>query len=231
MRAFLGAGDVAVDVGANVGTVTLALADTVGPSGRVFSFEPQRLVFQCFSANLALNGVTNVFALPFAVGRKAGQIAVPALDPLAPTNLGATRIGQGQETVPMVALDSLALKRCGLIKIDVEGMEFDVFEGAAETIQRTQPAIYFEAKTGPATQRCIAWLLDRGYRLWRHFAAFYESDNYRGNKTNAFGGTGDINALAVPSARDLPQGLRLPAISGPDASWQAAYQAWLKQSD
>jgi FkbM family methyltransferase len=230
MSAFLGAGEVAVDVGANIGTVTLALARTVGPAGRVVSLEPQRLVFQCLSANLALNGVTCVIALPFAVGRTGGKIAVPALDLATEANFGGTRLGQGQETALMIALDSLTLKRCSLIKLDVEGMEFEVLEGAAETIRRTQPVIYFEAKTGPGTERCIAWLLERGYRLWWHFAAFFEPDNYRGNASNVFGGLGDINALAVPSTREMPESLRLPAISGPTADWRSVYQAWLKQS-
>lgn len=53
-------GDTVVDVGGNIGTVTLALAERVGAGGQVHVFEPQRLVFQLLCANLALNGITNV---------------------------------------------------------------------------------------------------------------------------------------------------------------------------
>ena len=53
-------GDIAIDVGANIGTHTLWLANKVGAEGFVYAFEPQRLLFQTLCANLALNSIQNV---------------------------------------------------------------------------------------------------------------------------------------------------------------------------
>ena len=57
-------GDYVVDVGANIGTHTLAFARLVGERGRVFAFEPQRMVAQVLAANAALNSLTNGPYLP-----------------------------------------------------------------------------------------------------------------------------------------------------------------------
>src|SRR5690348_6502662 len=79
-RQVLRPGDVALDIGANLGAHTLPLARLVEPSGRIFAFEPQRILFQILCANVALNEIPNVHALPFALGRTAGGTKVPALD-------------------------------------------------------------------------------------------------------------------------------------------------------
>lgn len=224
-------GDTVVDVGANLGTVTLPLARRVGPEGRVYSFEPQRQVFQCLCATLALNGIGNVQAWPLAVGAEPG---VARIAPPASANLGAARLvndGQG-ETVRVVTLDSLQLQACALIKVDVEGMEYDVLRGSADTIGRARPAIYAEAKKGAGTTKVIAWLQERDYDLYWHFAAFFSAENFRRRKDNLFVGSdgktginmGDINLLAIPRERDLKSDL--PKIVGPDADWVADYAAW-----
>lgn len=62
MARFLRAGDIALDVGANIGTCTLAMASAVGTTGLVHAFEPQALVFQTLCANLAINGLNQVRA-------------------------------------------------------------------------------------------------------------------------------------------------------------------------
>lgn len=222
-------GDTVVDAGANVGTVTLALARRVGPGGRVHAFEPQRLIFQNLCATLALNGLTNVQPVNAAVGERAGVAQVPAIDPSQPANYGAVRVdpsGKG-EPVPLTTLDRLDLPSCALLKIDVEGMDYEVLLGAAETIARTRPAVYMEAKKGPNTQSAIVWLQERGYDLYWHFARFFSADNYRGRAENVFGGRGDINMVCVPEERRVA--LTLPRIEGPSADWQEDYRRWLAQ--
>src|SRR5690606_28828206 len=61
-RQILRPGGVVVEAGANIGAHTVPLARMVGESGAVVAFEPQRLQFQLLCANLALNGMINVFA-------------------------------------------------------------------------------------------------------------------------------------------------------------------------
>ena len=73
------AGDVVIEVGANIGAHTLYLSKLVG-NGYVFAFEPQRLVFQNLCANLALNSISNVFAYQEAVSNENGTIIIPECD-------------------------------------------------------------------------------------------------------------------------------------------------------
>ena len=196
-------GDVLLDVGANIGTVTLPLARRIGSSGLLISFEPQRVIFQHLCANIALNGLTHVDARRTAVGSAAGQIYVPLVAATTSTNFGGvTLLGNAEgEPVPMIAIDDLKLERCAFIKIDVEGMNAAVLQGAEQTIARARPAIYFEAKRTAATPSCFAWLLKREYRLYWHFAAFFRTSNFRNVANNVFDGRGDINALAIPNLR------------------------------
>lgn len=83
---------------------------------------------------------------------------MPSLDPGSAVNFGAVSVsGSGQgERLPLVTLDSLALPHCRLIKIDVEGMDFEVLRGGSATIERCRPFIYMEAKKGEATAAAIA---------------------------------------------------------------------------
>src|SRR5579859_1505250 len=125
-------GDVAVDVGANIGSHTVAMARLVGPRGTVVAFEPQRVVFQTLCANVANNSLANVFCYPSAVGERESVILVPPLEPRARQNFGAFSVGgykQG-EPIGVVKLDDFPLRSCQLIKIDVEGMELAVLRGA-----------------------------------------------------------------------------------------------------
>jgi FkbM family methyltransferase len=131
-------GQVVVEVGANIGAHTVFLARAVGPQGRVLTFEPQRLIYQTLCANLALNNITNASCWQAAVGRQPGEVRVPVLDYSQPNNFGGVALGKAHEgeVVPVVTLDSLQLARCAFLKIDVEGMEQEVIEGAVATLQR-----------------------------------------------------------------------------------------------
>ena len=73
-------GAVALDIGANIGAHTLLFAQKVGPTGRVYGFEPQRVPFQMLCANIALNSIANTYCLQRAVGEAPGTIIVPNLD-------------------------------------------------------------------------------------------------------------------------------------------------------
>src|ERR1044071_5090239 len=101
-------GDLAVDVGANIGALTLGMARLVAPGGAVVAFEPQRAIFDILCNNLRSNGIANVTASRRAVGRAPGAIRVPPLDYARPENFGGVALGgpQGDE-VEVVTLDSL----------------------------------------------------------------------------------------------------------------------------
>jgi FkbM family methyltransferase len=226
LTALLAPGDTAVDVGANVGTVALALAAAVGPTGRVIAFEPQRLVFQALCANLTVNGFAHVLALRAAVGRASGEVRIPSVDPTIAQNFGGVCVTQDPagDRVPLVALDSLNLPACAVLKTDAEGMDYDVLLGAAATIDRTRPAVYFEG--GGEAPAAIAFLIERRYRCYWHFASFAAPDSFRPGP-DVFGLRGDLNVLALPL--ESPVRVALPAVSAADADWRRDYARFLAE--
>src|SRR6266700_354635 len=225
LELFLREGDVAIDVGANLGTHTVFFAGKVGPRGKVFAFEPQRIVFQGLCANLALNGIANVHALAAAAGRAPERLALPDVDYAAAGNfggvgLGARADGGGAATVEVMTLDSLGLDRCQLIKIDVEGMELDVLDGANALVAAARPLIYLENNDATRSAALISWMLARGYHLFWHLSRFFNPRNFFQNPDNVFDDVSDLNMIAVRP--ELAPAFRsLPAVTGPDDNWEA----------
>ena len=229
---YLDPGDVVIDVGANIGTHTVALAKRVGPAGAVHAFEPQRLSFQLLCANAALNGLTNVHCYQQGVGAAPGTARVPLPDLERGSNVGRFALGQAQEgeAVPVVTLDSLDLPAVKLIKIDVEGMEADVVRGARALISRTYPVLFVENNIPEKSAELIRSIQDLGYRCWWQLASYYNPKNFFSNPTNIFASVDrpEINLLCLPDAME-PESESVVPVTGPDDTWQAA-QARSKRS-
>ena len=147
-------GHYVVDAGANIGTHTLAFARLVGDRGRVFAFEPQRMVAQVLAANVALNSLTNVHTYHLGVGAEGAtlwlsDIAYSRVNNFGGFSLEALACGDSEARpkyrVAVVRLDDFYEQpRLDFIKIDVQGMEADVVRGAAGLIRRHKPVIYTE---------------------------------------------------------------------------------------
>jgi FkbM family methyltransferase len=142
-RQLLKPGHVALEVGANIGAHTLLLAQLVGPTGTVLAFEPQRIVFRTLYANMALFSITNVRCVHAALGKASGQITVPCLDHCQDNNFGGVNLSRHAvgESVPVMTIDGLDVQKCDLLKVDVEGMEQEVLEGAVRTTTALSPAL------------------------------------------------------------------------------------------
>jgi FkbM family methyltransferase len=201
----IGPGMTIVEVGANIGILTLPFARLVRPEGRVIAFEPQRIVYQMLCGNLALNAIGNVIAHNAAAGRAVGSITVPRIDYTQPGNFGGVSVSDvvPGETVPLVTIDSLGLTRCDFMKIDVEGMEREVLEGAADTLQRFRPRLYVENDRADRSAALIEQLMALDYRLYWHTPFLYDTDNFFGNQENIFGGIVSDNMLCVPRSGPL----------------------------
>jgi FkbM family methyltransferase len=193
-------GQVVLDVGANVGVFTQALAHAVTSAGAVLSFEPQRFVHQVLCANVALGGLTWVRTFHAAVGREAGSILVPVVGYAVAGNYGGLALGgfSKGEPVPVLTIDSLKLRACHFAKIDVEGMELDVVAGADETIARCRPVLYMENNRREKSSALIGHLFDRNYRLYWHFAPMFNPDNHNGATDDIFGRIISTNMLCMP---------------------------------
>ena len=158
-------GAVVVEVGAHIGTHTIPLARLVGPYGLVYAFEPQRKLFRELHHNLALNAITNVVPLRFAIG--SGDARVVEMNPSRIGNEGGTSVGTGGDPVELRELDSFGFERVTVIKIDVEGFEEEVLAGAEETILKSRPVIVLEIAGGHVYETAPPEVLERVHRTWR----------------------------------------------------------------
>jgi FkbM family methyltransferase len=188
-RQFVRPGMVVVEVGANIGVHTVFLAQAVGATGFVLAFEPQRLVFQTLCANLAINSLANVRCWHAAVGNAGGEIIVPALDPRQQHNFGGLGLGGHLtgERVAVMTLDSLSIPQCHLLKVDVEGMEQQVLEGARQLIARTHPILYVENDRREKAAALVRFIDELGYFMYWHTPPLFNPQNFAGNAENLFG--------------------------------------------
>ena len=192
-------GSLVVEVGANIGTHTVFLAQQVTGSGMVVAFEPQRIVFQTLCANLVLNDVRNVFCFQQGVGAKAGSLVVPPLDYTSENNFGcvALRNYQSGEQVPVVRLDDLDLPACHFLKIDVEGMEQEVLEGAVNLISRYKPVMYVENDLPHKAETLTRFIESLSYKMYWHRPAYFNPRNFFGNRENVFPEYVAINMVCI----------------------------------
>jgi FkbM family methyltransferase len=218
-RRMVQVGSVVIEVGANIGSHTVFLSRQVGPTGKVMAFEPQRIVFQTLCANLALNDLTNVFASPRAVAEQPGFIVVPEMDYRTENNFGGLSLGDHKrgDRVEVVTIDGLELPRCDLIKIDVEGMEQQVLQGAQQTIARLKPMLYVENDRPKKSAALIRLLDSLGYKMFWHLSPMFNRQNYFGNTENVFGHILSRNMLCIHG--DRPCNLHdLRQVEVPDQS-------------
>ena len=153
MRTLAEPGSVFADVGANIGLFTVVIAAVVGANGHVYAFEPEPENFAQLEKNVARNQMLNVTAEQLAIGAapsvltlhvKAGSIGTHTL--LAGPKTEAER----EVLVEVTDLDSYFRRKerwPELVKVDVEGFEPHVFEGAHEVLNRCQYLFFEYART------------------------------------------------------------------------------------
>jgi FkbM family methyltransferase len=140
-------GGYCLDVGANVGAIALALADRVGPAGRVYAFEPGPFLFERLVRNVRHNPSLRRILTPVNLGLSDRHTTLFWNEDQI--NRGNASLYQPTGTrVPVVPLDDFLadqpLPRLDFVKIDVEGMEYEVFRGGLETLRKHRPILYFE---------------------------------------------------------------------------------------
>lgn len=198
LRQICGKGDNVIEVGANIGTHTIALAKHVAP-GRVLAIEPQPYIFQCLCANVALNSLFNVDTANIGCSEQDGSLKLGAIDYAKRGNFGGVSLsGSGNKTVPVRRLDGvLDYPSVRMIKIDVEGMESEVLRGAKQVIARHKPALYVENDRTQRSEALINLLFELGYRLWWHIPGLFNPDNFFGNKENKYGRVASFNMICL----------------------------------
>jgi FkbM family methyltransferase len=144
-RESLREGDIAVDVGANIGVLTFLAASIVGPTGRVFAVEPNPDNLQLLYRGIVLNGFRNVEVLPYAASNQRAVFSLTG--GTSNTHLiGAREPVDAGQFVQSIALDETlgALPRLDFVKMDIEGHEPQALEGFSRAIARHRPILLIE---------------------------------------------------------------------------------------
>lgn len=207
-------GDCVIDVGACVGSHTVPFCHLVGKSGIVLAFEPEKMAFFALCGTMALNNFKQALCFQQAVGAKEALIKVPELDEHVVTNFGGTDLRIEQTgyyySVPVITIDSLLREtKIHLIKIDVEGMEIEVIQGALQTINKYRPTLYVDDYSDEQKSAELHRLIENlGYNIHKHVAPVHNDNNYYEEKGNHFIIQGQavvsINLLCLPQEEKCP---------------------------
>jgi FkbM family methyltransferase len=161
----------AIDVGANIGVYTVVLATAIGTGGRVLAFEPAPENVGRLRRNVQLNGISNVDLFPLAVGAGSESVALYLSDDPArhsTSAVAAERRAGRSLTVAASSLDAVwnevRRPRVSVVKIDVEGTELDVLEGAGELLAACRPTLLVEIKSARRLVKIDGLLAPYDYR-------------------------------------------------------------------
>lgn len=182
-------GDIVIDVGANIGYYTLIFAQLVGSSGKVFAFEPESKNFEILKKNIEINNYQNIVAEQKIVSDKSGIVKLF----IAEHGIVGHRINQQKSSQKFIEVESIILdnyikklnldNKINFIKIDVEGSEPKVLEGAKEIMQKSnQLKIFTEfnreavEEYGIEPKEMIDLFYRNGFKIYL--------PNYKENKIN-----------------------------------------------
>ncbi len=145
-------GDTVLDIGANIGIVSLRLAQLVGEKGKVHAFEPNPELYKILEKTIQRNHALNLHPHPIALGARMAEMELR----IRGGNSGSGSLILNDSItdcksvfVPVRTLDSIVASEkteaIRLIKIDVEGFEAEVFRGGSHVLKSIRPqAILFE---------------------------------------------------------------------------------------
>lgn len=173
VRVLLEHGGQCIDIGANYGLYTLAMAKGVGPGGRVWAYEPASVTAGLLKETLALNELPHVTLVASALSDAPGEARL-TLNPNAELNALSHSDGDGgvSEMVPVTTLDAeMALHGWGpidFVKLDAEGEEARIIDGGRQFFAEHSPLVQYEIKAGETLNLAlIERFADLGYHSYR----------------------------------------------------------------
>jgi len=190
----LRAGDVVLDIGANIGQYTVLAGSKVGPSGKVFAVEPSGLAEGLLLRNIRENRLTNVEILQLAAWDEDTTLFFKPGDK---SNCGTAEVSKDpalSTSHQVIArrldgvLEERGIARLDVVKIDIEGAELPALAGLTRTFERLRPrAIYCEVLGTPSTGRAaelIRFFTSRGFQaavIGQHGPARFDPGLYDGD--------------------------------------------------
>lgn len=212
VESLLRPGMTVLDIGAHHGLYTLLASRRVGPHGSVLAFEPSLRERNHLIRHLRVNGCRNVRVESVALGSAAGWSELFVVEDLETgcNCLRPPRVSQSTIRMP-VFLETMdnwlyrrGIDRVDFIKLDVEGAELGVLEGAARLLRRPdRPMILAEVEDlrtgvwGYAAREIVGFLRQYGYAWFR-----FTDKGLRPIENDC--GTWNENLLAIPPGHELP---------------------------
>jgi len=198
------------DVGANIGYHSVGFASY---AKHVYCFEPNLKNYKILELNT--KSLNNVTLIQSGCSDKNTLGFVTDFDINKPGNYGECMLTNAGQSCNLIKLDDANLPIPHIIKIDVEGHELAVINGARNIITTHKPVIFYESMHGSGFDIIYDYLHDQlGYSIHWMFSGNYNPNNYNNNVINIFGSGGVINCLATPPGIKV-EGL-VPMISRND---------------
>jgi len=197
LLSLLTADSVVYDVGANIGYHTTAFASR---ARQVISFEPNPQNFALLQQNTA--GHERITAYQAAVSNTLGTGYIADFDPAVYGNFGHMTMSTSGVQVPCMTLDSLNHAPPDLIKIDVEGHEYEVLQGSIHLLKNRRPVVYYEAVETPDLGEIYRMLIALNYRLYWVCVRNYNPGNFLGEQRNIYLDSALMSILAWPGQYD-----------------------------
>jgi FkbM family methyltransferase len=202
-------GDTVLDVGAFIGTHTLAFAHMVGTGGCVHSFEPREPIRRILVSNVERNNLADYVRVhPCALGSSTSEVNVLAVDAQTEQNFGGLAIEEFvadglslTETIAIRPLDDFTFERLDFIKIDAEGMEADVIFGGEQTLAKHRPILFAECNDLANGSRTMQSCIDMGYVIYGVLSAAFNVDNFKHLSDNIFWSASEASLLAIPNEK------------------------------
>lgn len=176
LEPYIHKGNTVIDIGAFISDHTEFYRQRVGRTGKVYAFEPNKAAFDCLVFNT--QKYSNVACFNLGASDKSENIAL-----VHDKNAGAAYPTSGTD-IPCITIDSLNLNECHFIKIDCEGYELKVLNGAKQTIEKYKPVMLIEINRGALKRQNIgsfqvfSWLSAQGYT----YRNIYEGEGLGGEQ-------------------------------------------------
>lgn len=203
MKKILKNGDTFIDVGCNIGLMSLAASQFVGKNGAVYAFEPHPDTFSILQDNIELNNSKNIFSYNIALGAKEEKALIYSNMQVNRGSASLIKTFQNQcegKEVVIMSLDDFiiekGIKNIRMLKVDVEGWELEVFKGASQLLSgENAPIVCFEYSSGHALQN--GQLLD----LYKYIQSVNDYKVYKLEKGKEI----PSKLMRITHFEDLPQ--------------------------
>ena len=210
---FIKKGDYVFDIGSNIGAFTVPFLKKIGKSGKVFSFEPQREIYEILKMNIDKNERHNIELFELGLGMEKTTIDLTFINYNVIDNFGGVSLVQNKnnpffpnkndakQKIKITTLDQfLHLKKCNFVKLDVEGMELDVLNGGKSFLNKFRPIMWIENhRVFP--NKLNELLLESDYSLYWVLSYLFNPQNHRKSNINYFPNICQENILAIPKEK------------------------------